>query len=264
MFKTYLHAISQSFYKPEIYRQAIYNWKGFGGRYLVLLGALLAVILYASFLVSLNVFEKQELPYIAEQVPTLTIVDGVVSVKEKQPLVIQSKNKQMKITINTAASENELRAEDTQFGLGKDFLFMKGRNGQYELIDLKKFKGKFSISKETLFQQWNDKILSVKIFSLPLLWLGQITDLLVHCLIVAVLSYAVTAFMAEEYIFLTRMRIAALALTPAEIISALLKSLFNHTSETWFIMLLACLYIYVMIVLMRRLPPVETVSNQAV
>lgn len=255
--KKYFSTLFQSFYKPEIYREAIVNWQGFGGKYLAFIGLILTFMLTASLVVSVYYFQKNDLPYLVKQVPVMEINNGIITVKGKQPAYIESRDKKIKITIDTTKSENQLRQEKVQIGIGKDFMFATDHQGSDRSFDLKKIEGKFVITQRALYRLWDRNITTLQLIAVPFLWLGQFIDLIIECVVIALLSYMVTAFMTEEYNFLTRMRLAALAITPAEILTTFLKTAVNHQPQPWLVLLVACLYIYVMIILMRKLPPVE-------
>jgi hypothetical protein len=260
MLKKYLCAIFQSFYKPELYREAIFNWKGYGGRYLMVFAVLLAAILAASFYISLYQFQQKDLPFITKQIPTMTVIDGIVSVTEKQPVIVQSQDKNFTMTIDTKKSAADLRATKSTVAIGKDFLLIHGMDNSYQMMDLKSIKGKLLIDEDNIY-----KFIHIfKIVAVPLLWVGQLINLLLKVMVVTFFSYVVTAFMREEYDFLARMRLSALALTPPTIITTIVAIALNHDIAPWFFMLASCLYMYVMIVLMRRLPPVDPVFSQVI
>lgn len=256
MFKTYCRALIDSFYNPRVYRDAITRWQGFGGVYLTLLAAIIALVVSVHFMVGLHQFETRELPGLLAQVPEMHIKHGVISVHEgtKEPVVIKPADKDITITIDTQKSESELRDTKTQIGIGKDFVFVQA--GQdYQVSYLESLRDQnVRVNGTILRQMWDDVMPLVRIIAPPVLWLGQFMDLIVKGLMVALFSYAVTAFMPEEYIFITRMRLAALALTPASLVSIGLYLIMGHKTAPWFALLLATLYIYVMITLIRRLP----------
>lgn len=257
MFKTYCRALIESFYNPRVYREAVTAWQGFGGFYVVLLSAVTGMILFVSFLIAIQAFDSKQLDPLIDQLPTIKIEEGFISVDAPQPVIIQDNAKALTITIDTEKTENELRDTGTQIGVGRDFIFVN-YNGQYEVISTDSLKdANFIINKETLRNAWDNNIPAVKTLAYPLIWMGQFVNLMIACAIVAFLSYFLTTFMPEEYDFITRMRLAALALTPASIISMLLKLTIAHQTAPWFSVLLAMLYLYVMIILMRKLPPQE-------
>lgn len=254
MFKTYCRALIDSFFNPRVYRDAISAWQGFGGFYIVLLAAITALMLFASFMVTLQNFDAKQLEPLMDKLPTIVIEQGLISVDAPEPVVITDDKVDFTITIDTTKSESELRDTGTEIGIGRNFLFVN-YNGQYEKINTDSLRDtSFIINKETLRNAWDNNMPVVKAVAYPLMWLGQFVNLMIACAIVAFLSYFLTTFMREEFDFLTRMRLAALALTPASIISMFLKLSMAHQTAPWFGILLAMLYLYVMLILMRRLP----------
>lgn len=259
--KNLLKDFVDAFYNPIVYRNAIQRWQGFGGKYLAFLGFVLATILTANILYNAHLFEARELPYLLEQIPPIKIEKGILAVESDRPVTIQSRNKLFNATIDTTKNEKELRDTKTMLGVGNTYVFFQA-NGEYKPFYFKELgNAKLQFDKRSLLQLWDDNVPAIKVIMLPLMWLGQIINLVIQGFFVAVLSYLVTAFMREEYDFLTRMRLSILALTPATIITTLLSVVFNHQAAPWFSLLLACLYIYVMIVLIRRLPVMETASS---
>ena len=252
MIKTYLRALYESFYNPRLYREAIISWPGFGGRYLAILAILLSLGMTVNILYGLHVFEKNELDHLIGQVPDITVTNGKFGLEGNKPVIISNRDKTINITIDPSKSESEMREMKTQVGIGNDFILFQ-KNNDYQIMDMQSLQQKdFKIDKQSLRNLWDQNAPFAKILSPFLLWLGQLVDVIIECFVVAILSYLVTSFMREEYDFLTRMRFAALALTPPEIISTVLNISIGHISAPWFILLLACLYIYVMIILMRR------------
>lgn len=259
---SYLSAVIQSFYNPEIYRKAIVKWQGFGGKYMALVGLILAIILSISLYIAMNNFGKNEFPHIAKQIPPIELTGGHLSVEGEEPVVIQSRDKKLKITIDTTKTENEMRQDKVQIGVGKTFIFFTDYQGNEKSFDLNNIKENYKFTSKDVIDGWNKNTPIIRMIAIPFLWLGQFIDLVIEVVVIAVLSYIITAFMQEEYDFLTRMRLSVLAVTPAEILTTTLKVTIGHLAQPWLVLLLACLYIYVMIVLMRRLPPVTPTAEQ--
>lgn len=254
--KKYFTAIFKSFYSPEIYRDAIVKWDGFGGKYLSFLSAVLAVMLSISFIWSIQTFKKEELPFLIKQVPAIQVTKGIVTVTGEQPVMISTSDKKINIIIDTTKTESELRKTDAFMGIGKNFLFLSNKMGTGRSFDLTRLSSDFSVDQKSIYRFWDRNIPLLQGLSVFLFWVGQFIDIIVECVVIAVLSYAVTAFMPEEYDFLTRMRLSVLAVTPAEVLTTFLNVTFNHLAQPWLVFLIACLYIYTMIVLIRKLPPI--------
>lgn len=262
MLKTYILAIIRSFYDPTLYREVIEKWRGFGGAYLFLLSGVVGILLFIPFLLVVNSFEKHKLNDILEQMPAMTIQDGEIKVEGKQPHIVSVPPFIM--TIDTTKSESELRDTKTHVGIGKTFIFIN-MNGNYQIQYLKaeNTQKPVVINKTILRNMWDTNIPAIKTIALPLLWIGQFFSSIITALVVAVVSYFVTAFMEDEYIFLTRMRLAAIAVTPPLFISLLLQVTLQHRPAPWFPVLLATLYLYVMIVLLRKGPLIVQLSQDS-
>lgn len=258
-----VRSLYQSFYKPEIYREALLQWPGFGGKYLMVLALVLAFMLASQFWYTLDQFKRHSLPQLIESVPTITIEDGeITDIQGEQPVIIHSEDKSLTLIIDTTKNENELRQMKPHIGVGRDFIFVSDYKGNDRRITLEKMTGKTVINEKELYRLWDRHVPTIQIFAVPLLWVNQIVILLFSCLLITVLSYIVTAFLPEEYPFNARMRLSALAITPPSILIALLQVTIKHESQPWLVFLVATLYIYVMIILMRRLPPLEGIPPE--
>ena len=248
----YLKAIAQSFYSPPLYREVVTQWKGFGGLYLLVLSGAMALVLATIMAYGSMEFRDKELPHLAAQLPKLTVTDGKISIEGPQPAKVSSSNGMVLVYIDTTKSEEELRKQadnKVMMLVGKDFALIRMPTG----FDKKTFENvkKFEISGKQLLENWPSPV-AVLIAVWLLGTCGQFIGLLFMAVAVGVCSYIVTAAMREEYDFETRMRMAAVAMTPATLLSKGLLLFANHNTGTWFDVLLSVLYFYVMVVLMRR------------
>ncbi len=251
----YLKAIIQSFYNPPLYREVLTQWQGIGAVYMLVLSAVMAVVLATIMAYGSVAFKRTELPHIAAQLPKMTITDGTIKVEGPQPAKVQGSKDMLLLYIDTTKSEEELRkvGDKVLMLVGKDFILIHSAQG----FDKKTFENikKMEISGDTILQGWPSPV-AVFIGVWILGTLGQFMGLLFMAVAVVLCSYIVTAMMREEYEFDTRMRLSAIAMTPAILLSKILLLLANHNTAIWFDVLLSVLYFYVMVVLMRR-PAVE-------
>ncbi len=266
MIKTYLRNIVRSFYDAALYREAITEQKGFGGLHMLFVSAFVGLLVTGMLGVSLYTFKKEELPYLAKQIPPIYVKDHQISSPADQPYLITTKNENFKIVIDTKSSALDLYKHKAEIIVGKDIILMRQING-YKPITLEDTKDR-TYTRKT-FEEFFNKIYYVLLLAWPLLTGGQWVGLITQVFVVAVASYAVTAAMREEYYFETRMRLAALAMTPPFIISKVTALFINDANGTpfikaWLAVLLALLYFYVMIMLTRRLdgPVSDTVKPQ--
>lgn len=261
--KAYGKAIYQSFYHPPLYRDVIWTWKGFGGSYMMLLALLMGFVM-AVGLGFLNAqFKENTLPHILAQVPNMVVEDGHLLVQAlQQPVQIDAgelgdlKEKGMLLAyINTLETEEQLAQQQgkAMIIMGYESMFILDSKG-YTKKSYQKFN-QFRITPKMIQQNWPGFFGTVVFFTIVLTF-GLTLNMLVLSILVAVCSYLVTAFMREEYDFETRMRMAAIAITPPLLLSKLLLLAANHATETWFDILLSVFYVYVMIVSSRKLQPV--------
>lgn len=249
--KTYLKAIFQSFYNPPLYRAVMTEWQGVGGLYLLVLSGLLAFLLACFMAYGTVQFKQDKLPGILAQMPTMTVKDGILKVQGPEPAKITDDKKTVLVYIDTTKSEQELRSEKeaAYVYVGKDFMLVKGPAG-FEKKTFEKV-GTLNISREAIEKNWPGPVM-LALVVWPFVTLGQLISFLFLALTVAVCSYIVTAPMKEEYPFETRMRMAAIAMTPAVLISKILLLGINHNTGTWMEILLSVFYFYVMVLAARK------------
>lgn len=248
--REYSSAIYRAFFDVNLYRHAVSAWRGFGGGYLFILSMILSLMIVLTVILSAARFGRDELPKILVEMPHIVIDKGAVTVESgKDPAVIQTSDKKLRFIVDTKSSEEKLLKEDAAFILGKDFVLVKKAVG-YDRQPLNGIK-RTEINRHTIKKLW-PKIYSVIAFMWPIVVLGQFILLLFYTVIVAVLTYVVTAFIREEYNFETRMRLSALALTPGLLISQFAALAMQHQTAGWFPLLLSLLYVYAMILLGRR------------
>jgi hypothetical protein len=256
--KTYGKAIYQSFYHPPLYRDVIWIWKGFGGQYLMVLSVLLGAMMAVMVAISSMQFEKHRLPQILAQIPQMQIKDGILIVQAPQPVKVsvQEKNgtSQLLAYIDTEVPEQKLNEQKgvAQIIVGSDHMLVRGKNG-YMRSSFAKMSN-MNIDPIEIQKGWPSPI-TVFVFSLLFMSIGLFLNMLILAVVIAVCSYLVTAFMRQEYSFETRVKIAAIAMTPAMLLSKLLIVAADHATETWFDILLSVFYVYVMIVSSRKLQP---------
>ena len=83
------HPLVMSFYSPSLYRDVAENWKGVGFLYLLLLLSLAWIHPIVRLQQTAAGLMQTLGPAVLEQVPTITIRQGEVSINEPQPYVIK-------------------------------------------------------------------------------------------------------------------------------------------------------------------------------
>jgi len=255
--KDYCRNSIRAFYDAGVYKEAIEQGRGFGGRHILFVGTVIGLVLTLAFCVSINLFARTELPFIAQQVPEIRLKDHQLIVRGPQPRMIKSSDGRFRVYIDTQSGDVNLFKQDAEILVGKNIVLLKKGEDDYKEISLSKFDD-FVLNKQSMLKFFESGIYAVSIILWPLSALGQAFSLLVQTFVLALLTYIVTAPMKEEYYFETRMRLCALAITPSFVISRV-TGIINDASikapidSTWFGLLLGLLYFYVMIMLIRRL-----------
>ncbi|HSW65068.1 MAG TPA: DUF1189 family protein [Dissulfurispiraceae bacterium] len=86
---TFTDPLYMAFYAREIYRDVARYWRGAGLLYLLSLAALCTIPGMVKLHSQINAFVVDEAPAYVKQLPTLTISQGILSVPENRPYIIQ-------------------------------------------------------------------------------------------------------------------------------------------------------------------------------
>jgi hypothetical protein len=216
-----LSALVLSFFSASLYRDVARNWRGIGLLYLFLLMALTWLPPIIRGHVSLRRFVRDESPKIIDQVPTLTIKNGVVSIAEPEPYFIRDpETGKALVYIDTSGAFDDAKAaKDAVVLVSRSTLEVRQPN-KTEVHDLSKVEN-FSMDKRSV-AHWLD--IGASWFG-PVAYISSVIWSLLYGL-VRLLVYAlvglifVSAFNARLD-FAALMRLAAVAMTPAMAIDTL-------------------------------------------
>ncbi len=250
--KKYFRALIRSFHDPAQYREALSEWKGIAGLYAFVMGWIMAFFMVITIGIALTRFQTTMLPQLLEKLPEIRVTHGEVFIRNGPEGPIEIQYEIGRIMIDTERAENEFHnVPDLLFGVGRDFIIIKTKHGlQSSPIGEDK---NFIVNRQMLEKFFSGQYFYALLMIFPVLAIGQFFLYLLQMFGVALISYTVTAFLREEYAFEARMRLGALALTPPTVLTILL-SLLGHQASFWLTPLIAALYIYAMILMMRRLP----------
>jgi hypothetical protein len=249
--KQYLKALYQSFGNPAFYSHVIYRWVGSGFLYLLVVATVLGFLAAAQFSWFSHHFNQTELPHILKQVPDITLSQGVVQTTVPQPYTIKTSDDTDIVTIDLNAPETELSKNKSAFMVSKDYLLVRQMDNDIRRVNLSDFKeSTLSISQQSVehfFHKLPYTVFLVTPFLIFMQWLVAI----VQAVTAACLSYIVTAFMPEEYNFETRIRIAAIAITPTLLISKLLQLTLNYSLGFWIMLSIWTFHLYLIVLATR-------------
>jgi hypothetical protein len=255
--KKYLQALYGSFGQIRLYYQVIYDWTGSGLIYGWVLAALTATLLSVHFIVQMHNFAQTEMDHIVSQWPTIIIAKGQVETNVEQPHMIKTENGRVIAVIDTTVNEAELAKQEGVVLVGKDFMLTRNHDETYRRTDFSNMmQGKTSQERWVIDQ---DKIRSfilalryMPLMLLPFLIIGQWFVIVAMIVCAAVLSYVITAYMREEFDFETRMRMAAIAITPPVLINQLLQLTSQYSLGMWIVLVLWILHLYVIVIAARK------------
>lgn len=94
-------ALWNGFYNKHFYAHVALHWRGAGFAYLLLAVAVALVPMMVMFQVVISTFLRDEVPYVLEQMPEITIENGAASVEVEEPYVIYAPDKTPLMVIDT-------------------------------------------------------------------------------------------------------------------------------------------------------------------
>jgi hypothetical protein len=210
-----------SFFSAELYRDVARNWRGIGVSYLLLLMALTWLPPIIRGHIGFRRFARDQAPAVIDQLPTLTIQGGVVSIKEPEPYVVRDPESGRAIIYIDTTGEfaDEKDAREAMVLVSRSTMEVRQKN-KTEVHDLSNVDGVY-LDKE-IARRWLNgfatvfgPVAYVSVVIWSLIW--GIIRLLLYALIGLIF---VSAFNARLD-FAALMRLAAVAMTPGMVLDML-------------------------------------------
>jgi hypothetical protein len=212
--------LSPLFSKP-LYRDVARNWRGIAALYLLLLIAITGAITAARVHYEVKKFARDEFPKVVQDVPPVSIRDGVVSSPVKQPHeIIDHDSGKVIAILDTTGTVTSLDDTPAMILLTKNQLHHR-QNNKIEIEDLSKVKS-MDLDQAKL-QRWMDIGAS---------WSGPVTFLfflifvfiyrLIQALIYALIGMAFAAMFGARLSYQQLIRLAIIAVTPVILLSTAL------------------------------------------
>lgn len=216
-----LAALVLSFFSAGLYRDVARNWRGIGLLYLLLLFAITWLPPVIRGHVGFRKFVRDDAPQVLGQIPSVTIKDGVVSIKEPEPYIIRDPKTGRAVLYvdTTGAFDREKDAREAAVLLSRSTVEVRQPN-KTEVHDLSQIEYLY-VDKEVA-RRWLET--GATLFG-PLAYVGGVIGSLVWGM-VRLLVYGliglifVSAFNARLD-FAALMRLAAVAMTPAMLVDTL-------------------------------------------
>jgi len=230
-----------SFYSKALYRDVAMQWKGVGFAYLLLLLAVCwipnMIIVHMGF----SHFVESKAPALVEQVPKLTIVDGVVSIDQPQPYYITDPDSNdVLVIIDTTGTTTSLEDPNTFCLVTKTKVVWRQSKFETRTFDLSQVKN-FVLDSDRI-TGWLDtagKFLVIAIY--PFALLGSYVYRIVQVLIYAAIGLLFASWCKVMLSYAALLRLAVVAVTPCVLLKTMLGLAGVHLPYAWLIYLLIAL-----------------------
>jgi Protein of unknown function (DUF1189) len=225
-----LRAFILSFYSRDLYREVAKKWKGPGLVYL----AVLLVLCWAAQMLKMQTgithFVKQDGAVFVHQVPDITISDGRVSTNVETPYYIKDRNGTVVAIIDLTGQYTSLKDTSAKLLLTRNHLMFRN-NGRIRSTDLKDVKS-FHMD-QARAEKWLHFVrtwVTIIFFLIALVF--SFIYRTIQALIYALIGMLFASIMKVKLDYLTLMRLAIVAVTPAVIVDTV-HGLWNIHTPLW-------------------------------
>jgi Protein of unknown function (DUF1189) len=225
-----LRAFILSFYSRDLYREVVKKWKGPGLVYL----AVLLVFCWAAQMMKVQTgithFVRQDGAVLVHHVPDISISDGRVSTNVETPYYIKDRNGTVVAIIDLTGQYTSLKNTSAKLLLTRDHLLFKN-NGKMRTTDLENVKS-FHMD-QARAEKWLHFVrtwVAIVFFLVALVF--SFIYRTIQALIYALIGMLFAGIMKVKLDYLTLMRLAIVAVTPAIIVDTL-HGLWNIHTPLW-------------------------------
>lgn len=241
----FIDSLYLSFYSKPFYRDIAGNWKGLCFTYLLFILCILGIPETSRLHSELSDFLSSETPKYVKQVPTITITQGKVSIKEPVPYFINVPEKNTPFAIiDTSGRITSLEKTSAVLLLTDSKLIVKNRSSESRSFDLAEI-GDITIDQKVILEwiESFDALFSVVLFPFVLLF-----SFVFHVIQVLV-SAGIGSLFAKKFQanlnYKALIRLSVVSFTPAIILQAVHAMLdipFPYRSPLSFLISLGYLY----------------------
>ena len=221
-----------AFFSKDLYRDVAENWKGIGLPYLLFVLALCWIPFTLSAHIGINRFVEQQGPAVIEQIPTITISQGQVSIAAEVPYFIKDPKKGTPLAIlDPGGTIESLDNSTAMLLLTRTKLMFKKDKRETRVYDLSSVK-QFTLTREDA-QKWLTvvaKWLMIALF--PLIVAFSLIYRLLQALLYGWIGSTFAKNLNAPLPYKTLVRLAIVAVTPAILLDTLLD-LAHVQSPVW-------------------------------
>ena len=227
-----LRALPLSFFSRDLYRDVAENWRGAGLTYLLILVALPTALLLIRVQSGLLQWAHGDGLQVVNQIPPIQIEHGVVRVDRPMPVIIKEPGKDVALAIiDTSGSITSLEGSEARVLLTRNLLYLRKSDTETRVFDLSRVES-FSMDRDRAVSWLGGLVIWLAVFLAPFILFGLYVFRLMQQLIGSVIGLLVARLSPATLDFRARMRLVAVALTPALLAETALD-LVNKRPPVW-------------------------------
>jgi uncharacterized protein DUF1189 len=240
-----LHPLLLSFYSPALYRDVAGSWTGVGILYLLLLLALCwippMVKLHRSTAAFLDVIG----PSVLDQIPTVSIHRGEVSIQEPQPYVIKVPGSDTPLVVIDTTGQTTAESSRAMLLLTKHQAVVRKNDFEtrtYELTGIQDL----TVDKNTVGRILDTGKKWLALLLYPLALAGSYAYRILQVLMYAAIGLLFGELLKARQEYPVMLRVSCVAITPAVVVDTLRGVLGYESSLSWlsFCFLLSMGYLF--------------------
>jgi len=216
------HRVVLSFYSRALYRDVGLEGRGVGFLYLFLLLAVLWLVPMVGAHRGIAKWVDEEAAAVLEQVPPITVTDGVVSTPEDRPYVITDPaTGETLAIIDTTGATTSLDGTDTKFLVTRTSLMVRKSAAETRTFDLSQVK-EFAIDRDRL-EGWLSVLRTWLIIGIyPFVLAFSFAYRVVQALVYGAIGLALANALRVGLGYAATIRLAVLAVTPVLLLDAVM------------------------------------------
>ena len=218
-----IHPLFMSFFSRSLYQDVARNWRGPGLVFLFSIVALCTIPFVLLLQSELSTLLNEEGPRIVTQMPAVRIIKGKVSIDKPEPYYIKDeKSGDPLIIFDTTGQIRTLTGSRAAVLVSQSSLTVRNTAGETTTIDLSGIDG-FSLDRRILYE-WIDELEGSLAFILyPFAVLFFFAFRLIEAAIFAAIASFLTRSPGKPSDYRKHLRLAAVSMTPAMVIAAVLN-----------------------------------------
>ncbi len=218
-----VHPLFMAFFSRPLYRDVGRNWKGYGLFFLFSVVALCTIPFVLLLQSELSSLLNEEAPGIVTKMPAVRIIKGKVSIDRPEPYYIKDeKSGNPLIIFDTTGQIRTLVGSKAMVLVSQSSLTVRNNTGETRTIDLSGIDG-FSLDRRILYE-WIDELERSLAFILyPFAVLFFFVSRLIEVVIFAAVASFIARSQGPQSDYRKYMRLAAVSMTPAMVIDAVLN-----------------------------------------